>query len=240
MFWGSEPPRPFVLFGPAHLSALALVAGIVAAVWIFRRRLRAWRGEKMLRAAIAALILIQSAVYQAWLITNRTWTLRTSLPFSICECAAFLCACMLLAKSKRAFDVAFFIGTLISALVILTPALDFTFPHVRFIEFFMEHGLIVISPLYMLSVHGFRPTQKAIWKTMLFLNLGAPFVALLNHVTGGNYWFIANVPEQTTLLSILGPWPWYILTAQLLGVAVFYLSLLPFWIVRRVRAGRTL
>ena len=45
-------------------------------------------------------------------------------------------------------------------------------------------------------------------------------------------------PETASLLDVLGPWPWYILSMEALGFAIFFLLYLP-WLVKDLRARRT-
>lgn len=239
MFWGAVPEVWFKLFGYQHILVILIIVCIIILINHNKKRLIDSRYEKYFRYAIAALLIIQTLVYQAWLISNSTWSIKTSLPFSICECAAFLCIYMLVKNSKRAFEVAYFAGVVISTMAVLTPALDFSFPHVRFIEYFMEHGLIVIAPVYMLLVHGYRPTKKALWKTVVAMNCCFPFITVLNYITGGNYWFVANKPRQDTLLDIMGPYPWYIIIAEMLGIVLFCIFLLPFELFKRKKSGRS-
>ncbi len=233
MFWGGIPTSEFKLFGLSHIIVIVIVIGVALLIYRNRKRIGISKYEKHFRVIIALLLIIQSIIYQAWLISTGTWSIETSLPFSICECAAFLCIYMLLTKSKQVFEIVYFAGTVISFLVVLSPALSFNFPHIRFIEFFMEHGLIVIAPLYMAFVHGFRPTWKSPLKTVLVMNCCAPIIIGLNYVTKGNYWFIANLPEQQTILNIFGGYPWYILVAEIVGIMIFYLAYLPFGLTKR-------
>jgi hypothetical integral membrane protein (TIGR02206 family) len=52
----------------------------------------------------------------------------------------------------------------------------------------------------------------------------------INAVLGSNYLFIAHKPDAQTLLDVLGPWPWYILSMEVIGLVVFVLLYLPFWL----------
>jgi hypothetical integral membrane protein (TIGR02206 family) len=61
----------------------------------------------------------------------------------------------------------------------------------------------------------------------------AAVAAASNALTGGNYMFLAERPETASLLDYLGSWPWYILGAALLALAMFALLDIPF---RRRRA----
>jgi uncharacterized membrane protein YwaF len=50
------------------------------------------------------------------------------------------------------------------------------------------------------------------------------FVGLFDWLTGSNYMYLAAIPTHGSLLSVLGPWPWYILSAT--GVAIVLLLIL--------------
>jgi hypothetical integral membrane protein (TIGR02206 family) len=59
-------------------------------------------------------------------------------------------------------------------------------------------------------------------------NLYMLLVGLVNALIGSNYLFIAHKPYTPSLLDVLGPWPWYILSAEAVGLAVGLLLYLPF------------
>jgi uncharacterized membrane protein YwaF len=61
------------------------------------------------------------------------------------------------------------------------------------------------------------------------------FVGIMDALLGADYMFLASRPVHWSLLSVLGPWPWYILSAA--GVALLLLFVLdaPFHASRRHR-----
>jgi uncharacterized membrane protein YwaF len=63
------------------------------------------------------------------------------------------------------------------------------------------------------------------------------FVGAVDALTGADYMFLAERPVHWSLLSVLGPWPWYIPSAA--GVALVLLVVLdaPFRAGRRAAAS---
>lgn len=49
-----------------------------------------------------------------------------------------------------------------------------------------------------------------------------------NALLGSNYMFIARKPDDPSLIDVLGPWPWYILSLEAVGLAICFILYLPF------------
>jgi hypothetical integral membrane protein (TIGR02206 family) len=119
------------------------------------------------------------------------------------------------------------LGGAIQAL--LTPNIgDYGFPHYRFFQFFVSHGLLIFASLYMTFVTGMRPTHGSIWKVWGLTNAYMVLIAGFNWLTGGNYLFICHKPETGSIMDVMGPWPWYILVLEIVAIISFYIYYLPF------------
>ena len=118
--------------------------------------------------------------------------LATSLPFELCTISLLLASIMIVTKSYRIYEIVFFTGIIGASQAILTPNLQYAFPHFRFIEYFIAHILLIWAPLFMTWVEGYRPTLQSIKRTMIFLNILIPLVSFVNYKTGGNYMFLAH------------------------------------------------
>ena len=116
-----------------------------------------------------------------------------------------------------------------AAQAVLTPSVgNYGLPHFWAIQSLASHGLLIIALVYMTTIEGFRPTWRSVWKTMLFLNVYALFVTGVNRLIGSNYMYTMGKPATSSLLDMMGPWPWYLLTAELVALSLFCLLYLPF------------
>jgi hypothetical integral membrane protein (TIGR02206 family) len=75
---------------------------------------------------------------------------------------------------------------------------------------------------------GMRPRPGAPWRTLLVTNVYAAVVAVVNGAFGTNFLYLRHKPGARTLLDWMGPWPLYILVADLLAAGLFWLLYWPF------------
>jgi hypothetical integral membrane protein (TIGR02206 family) len=100
------------------------------------------------------------------------------------------------------------------------------------------HGLIIIAMVYMTAIEGFRPTWKSLWKTMLLINIYLVVVTGINVLLGSNYMYTLHKPATASLLDHMGPWPWYLLSGEMVALAMFTLLFLPIVLSDRLAARR--
>ena len=60
----------------------------------------------------------------------------------------------------------------------------------------------------------------------------AAVIGAFNWLTGSNYMYLAAPPENPSLLSLLGPWPWYLLSATGVAIVLFAVLDAPFRLTR--------
>ena len=96
------------------------------------------------------------------------------------------------------------------------------FPSAAFFAFFVGHGLLLISALYLPVVLGWRARP---WDDVKTLGLCDAYLLLIIPVNvwlGTNYGFTRYAPAGT-VLEYFGPAPWYLLTLQLPALAILRL-----------------
>lgn len=225
-FSGQPPRRPFRLFGPAHLGAAAAVGAGLGA--LTRVRGLGPTGRRRVRRGLVAGLWGQEVFYHLWRAATRTWTPTEMLPVHVCSVAVWGGGVALLTGHRTLRDYAYYIGVMGSAMAILTPDLGRYGPgSVRFVQFFVSHGLLGAVPVYLLA-EGYRPTWRGAGKTMVVLALQGVAAHRINRAVGSNYLFVSRKPEFATALDALPPWPRYLPPMYGAAAAGVALLTLPF------------
>ena len=227
----------FELFGPGHLVALVIVA-LICSVLIWGWQDPSEDAKRRARFILLAAFMVVEGSWHSWNLANGAWSIRQHLPLHTCSISAWCSIFILLTRSYRVYEIIFFIGTAGAIQTVLTPeAANYGLPHFRAIQTLAGHGMIIIAMVYMTAIEGFRPTWKSVWKTMLVGNIYLVIVTGINVLLGSNYMYTLRKPATASLLDMMGPWPWYLLTAEFAALLMFVLLYLPFalsdWRARR-------
>jgi hypothetical integral membrane protein (TIGR02206 family) len=214
---------------PAQLLVLALVAASTAILCAAARlRPGAWVTAA---ARILALLLISSEVaWWAYAAVHRL-PLSVALPLHLCDIAPLVAAVALWTRWAPAAEIAYFWGLAGATMALLTPDLAFAPGSFLFTQYVLEHGLTVMAALLLPIGLGLGPRPGALVRGALATAALAVVAGTADALTGGNYMYLRHAPESPTLLSLLGPWPWYILGAAVIALALLALLELPFRLV---------
>jgi hypothetical integral membrane protein (TIGR02206 family) len=175
--------------------------------------------------------VVNELAYHAWYIRFGIWSIRYQLPLHICSVMVWAGAYMLVTRNRTVYEFSYFLGIGAAMQGLLTPdAGIYGFPHFRFFQTVTAHGLIIFSAVYMTAVEGFRPYPKSLVRVFLGMNLYMAAVYVMNSLIGSNYLFIMHKPETASLIDVLGPWPWYLLSLEAIGVVICLILYLPFFI----------
>lgn len=235
MSWlDANSPTGFVHYGASHLVALALAAVLIIGLYLSRHAFTHGRAQSILRYSILSILVLCEATLNIWYVSEGVYDVKDTLPLELCTLSLYLSVLMLLLRSHWLAHLVYFTGIAGALMALLTPALFYDFPHYRFIEFFAAHIAIILAALYMVWVEEYRPTLKSIGISMLYLNVLLVVIGSVNAMLGSNYMFISGKPDTTSLLDVLGPYPWYLLSLEGIALILFLLLQLPF-----VLAGRS-
>ena len=127
------------------------------------------------------------------------------------------------------YEFVYFLGIGGALQALMTPPIGiYGFPHFRFFQTMLAHGLLLTSAIYMTTVEGFHPTWRSLLRVGLGVNIYMLVVGFINRAIGSNYLFIAHKPATASLIDMLPAWPWYILWIELIGLGMCLILYLPF------------
>jgi len=216
----------FHLFSPAHLAILIsvpLFAAVLAWITYLLPRVAIWT-----RFGLSALLIINGLWWCWYRFSALHLHLPQGLPFELCDISLWLTVYVLLRRSQRIYELAYYWGLAGAGMAMLTPDLLAPLLSVSSLNFFVRHGGTVLAILYLLWSSQCRPRAHSWRFAFLALNLYAAAIGLFDFAFGANYLYLRNKPASQSLLDVMGAWPLYIFTADLLALAMFVLMSLPF------------
>jgi hypothetical integral membrane protein (TIGR02206 family) len=216
-------------YGLAHLVVIALTVALPFLLASFVRKSRWPRSERVVAFLFAAMLLFNYVGYEIYLAATQGLAWQKALPFQLCDWAMIAIVVALLTGRERWLEVAYFWGIGGTLQAILTPALKYAFPDVRFLTFFIAHSGIVVAIAFTMIVKKFRPHWISIARVFAWSELYFVLTICVDLLTGENYGFLLRKPAAGSLLDALSDnRVVYILEMHLLALIFFVVLYLPF------------
>jgi len=214
-----------------HLAALAVVTAVTAALCVAARR---WPGRWTWAAAAAlgAVTAGSDVAWIGWLVRQGAWTPAIGLPLQLCDVATFLAAAALWTRRRWLAELLWFWALAGTLQALLTPDIPEPYPSFLWFQYYAAHGGVVAAALFLVIGLRLAPRPGAALRAAGLTAAYAAAVGAVDVVTGGDYLFLRRPPIHPSLLDVMGPWPWYLLSAAALAVVLFALLQAPF------RSGR--
>lgn len=224
--------RQFEAFGWSHGVAVAVLVVVGAALAIVGRRYRDTRSERRLSWALAITFTAFLVPVQGYYLLPGQGGIKYSLPLQLCDLAAVAAVWALWTYSSTAFALTYFWGLTLTSQAFISPALTGPdFPSLQFLSFFGMHSLVLWAAIYLIWGAGLRPDWRS-YRVAVLVTIGWGVVMFgFNQLEGTNYGFLTAKPLAASLLDVLGPWPWYLLSEGILGAAAWALITWP-WVRR--------
>ncbi len=203
-------------FSPPHLAALAvLVAASGASVGAARRR------DVSAYSRLLALI-----IFVAWAgeyvadAVGGTYSAKYTLPLQLTDVVSAVSIVALLTRRQIAVELAYFWSLSASLQALITPDLGQNFPSIFYFTYFGYHIGAVVAALMLVFGLRLYPRPRAAFRVFVLTLAWAAVAAIGDLATGGNYMYLRSKPAHNSLLSVMGPWPWYIVSAAALALAL--------------------
>lgn len=177
--WFYNPVNAFQMGQFIHIVTLLIIVMIYSLIYISRHQLRPHR--KFIRQTVGIMLILSRISLDIWYLTTGTWSIQHALPIELCSIASLAAGVMLLTKNHFLFETFYFIGIAGAIQAMLTPDLHYGFPQFRYLQFFMDHFLLILAPLLMIWLYDYTISKFSILKAFLMIN----GLALLIFITRG-------------------------------------------------------
>jgi hypothetical integral membrane protein (TIGR02206 family) len=209
-----------------HLAIVAAIPAAAAALSALARRRPG--AERPVRLALAAAIAANELAWYGYVLLHGWFRPPHGLPLDLCDVLIWLTVWALVRPAPWARDAVWYLGVGGSGMAMLTPDPGAALPSYPAVEFFVSHGAVVTAALFLVWSGAHRPRPGSWWRVLLWTNAYGAAVAAFNAAFGTNYMYLCQKPAAGSLLDWLGPWPWYVLGADVVALALVVLLYLPF------------
>ncbi len=214
------------LLGPAHLAILAAIPCLAFALTRVARG-RPGRARRI-AACLGSFLAVNELVWYAWRLHAEGFRFPEGLPLELCDLTLWLTVAATFTRRQAIFEFAWLAGLGGALMAVLTP--DLWAPPLSYptVYFFLAHGGIVATLLFLVWSGLARPRPGCVWRALLLLNAYAAVIGVFDAVFHTNYMYLRGKPSSASLLDLFGPWPVYLIFAEATAAAVFWLLWAPF------------
>jgi hypothetical integral membrane protein (TIGR02206 family) len=203
-----------------HIAALVVLAvGAGAAMWVPRRHRGRWVVLAM-RSLALTILLAYITEYVANAVEG-TWSVRFNLPLQLTDAVTVVAIVALWRPRPLLVEIVYFWALTASLQAVVTPDLGQPFPSIFYFTYFTTHVGAVVAACLLTFGLNLTPRPGAVLRVYAITAAFAAVVGVVDVITGANYMYLRHKPERSSLLDVMGPWPWYVLAGAAFGLAVF-------------------
>tara|TARA_B110001454_G_scaffold176444_1_gene168561 strand:- start:76 stop:801 length:726 start_codon:yes stop_codon:yes gene_type:complete len=223
----------FELFGLSHWTAILIFIFLLIFLPFYSKSHLSINQQKSLGNLLGFLIFINFPIWVLLEFIGGSFDVKLHLPLHLCRFANLLLPFVMLRRNEFLFQILFYWGLSGMFQAIITPDIVQDFPHFHYFRFFIGHHLMIVALMYIIIVYKMKPTIEGLKNSFFGLNLFLVIAFLANILLDANYFWIMEKPPTGSLLDYMGPWPWYILTAEFLALAHFGLAYFIFILLKK-------
>ena len=235
-----QAARQFEAYGWSHAAAVVVLIVVAVVLVVAGRRYRGTPAGQRLSRGLALAFTVFLVPVEVYYVLPWQPGIKYSLPLQLCDLASIAAVWALWSYSPTAFALTYFWGLTLTAQAFISPELHGPdFPSLQFVSFFGVHSLAPWAAIYLTWGMGLRPNWRSYQIAVLVTIVWGVAMFAFNREAGTNYGFLNTKPLAKSLLDMLGPWPWYLLSELILGAAAWALITWPWARQQSVRNTRT-
>jgi hypothetical integral membrane protein (TIGR02206 family) len=220
-------------FSDAHLAALGVLA-LTASVSVWAPRPHPGRWIVLAARTLALVIFVAWAGEYVADVVLGTWTIQYDLPLQLTDAVSVVAILALWSRRMMLVELLYFWSLTASLQAVLTPDLSWSFPSVYYFTYFTYHIGAIVAACFLVLGCRMYPRPGAVGRVYAATLAFTAIAALGDILTGGNYMYLREKPEHSSLLNLMGPWPWYIAETVVLAlVLLLAVKVLTDWVRHR-------
>ena len=228
---------PFFAYGLSHSIVLLISVFLLACIFLARKKL-SYQQNLLIGRYFSIFLALIVAVYTLFEIALGRFTIAEDLPLSTCNLFCILAPWLFWRPNFKYFVVVYFLVMAGTLQAVITPDLYRGFPSYGFFKYWITHVGLVLLVIHYLVCFELYPTAKSILTAFGWLNIYVLVLMPINYLLDANYFYLIAKPINPSVLDYFGPWPIYILVAELLVMGFFAIAMLPVILVKRFASNR--
>ena len=190
---------------------------IISLILYFSKSAKSKDQKIKIGIAIGLLLLCRAVLIHPYQIYVGKWNIIHSLPLHLCGVSAIISGILLIKFNQFLYEFLILLGIPGAVQALITPELTLGYDKVLLVEYFISHGGIVLSGLYLTLVLKNRPRLGA-WKgVIIYPQVLLIFIHFINYNIGSNYMYTMTKPIAENPL-IIGAHPYYYIGFEIIGI----------------------
>tara|TARA_Y200000002_G_scaffold190079_1_gene156824 strand:- start:670 stop:1395 length:726 start_codon:yes stop_codon:yes gene_type:complete len=231
----------FKIFGFEHLLTIFLVIAFsLLCPFLFKRSSETLKNN--IGLGIAILIILNETIkpfYYPALYPERFFFLST-LPLHLCNLASLFVAIFFITKKRFFYNISFFWGISGVLMALTQPDYPYDFPHLHFILFNFNHGLLLFAICFasisLKNIPDFRSYKDTIFFSIpivLVIYLINLLINFFSTDVKANYMYLIEFPLGENLTAFMPDPPLHLLIFVPIALLLFSITYLPFYLRER-------
>ena len=185
------------------------------------------KNKEFLAKIIGSILILRAIGIHFYLNHLNLWTIESSLPLHLCGLSAILSGIVLFWRKQWAYECLYYWGLPGAFHSFLSPEFTNGTEGLLFIEYYVSHGGIFLSALYLTLLLDMKPRKNSWWKIFLWSQLLIPIIGTINWFLNANYMYMCTKPIAENPL-LFGKWPWYFIGMEIAALLHFFMIYVPF------------
>jgi len=222
----------FIAYGNSHIAVLFFSVVLLALVLVASQRL-SYCQNLLIGRCLTLILALSVVVYTIFELALGRFAIANDLPLSLCNLFALLAPFALWNPKHKYFEPIYFLVMAGTFQAIVTPDLYYDYPAYEFFKYWITHVGLVLLMIHYMVCFALYPTAMGILKTFGWLNVYVVVLLPINYILDANYFYLIEKPINPSVLDFFGPWPVYILVAEILVMGFFAIAMIPVFLAKK-------